>query len=53
MRIAVAGILVPSVDGDGDALGVGEDLLEDGRGHRRADASVPGVDVDPREIEDR
>ena len=43
----------PSVDRDGDALGVREDLLEDGRGHRRADAAVSGVDVDLRQIEDR
>ena len=51
--IAAVGLLVPSVNRDGDALGVGEDLLEDGRGHRRADAAVAGVDVDPREVEDR
>ena len=53
MRVAFAGLLAPSVNGDGDALGVGEDLLEDGRGHRRADAAVAGVDVDLREVEDR
>ena len=41
------------VDCDGDALGVREDLLEDGRGHRRADAAVPGVDVNLLQVEDR
>ena len=41
-----------AVDRDGDALGVREDLFEDGRGHRGADAAVSGVDIDPRQVED-
>ena len=31
MRIALAGLLAPSADRDGDALGIRENLLEDGR----------------------